>query len=55
MNLNVDEWKPFRIDRIFDIYTGGDLIMGEIEDGDIPIASNSAENNNFYENNLRKQ
>lgn len=47
MNLNVEEWKPFRIDSIFNIYTGGDLIMGEIEEGTIPIASNSATNNNI--------
>ncbi len=47
MNLNVNEWKPFRIDAIFDIYTGGDLIMGEIDEGEIPIASNSSENNNI--------
>ena len=47
MNLNVSDWKPFRIDSIFDIYTGGDLIMRDIEDGNIPIASNSSENNNI--------
>ncbi len=47
MKFNVKEWKGFRIDKIFDIYTGGDLIMGEIEEGDIPIASNSSENNNI--------
>lgn len=47
MNLNVSSWKPFRIDKMFYVYTGGDLIMGEIEEGDIPIASNSAENNNI--------
>ena len=47
MNLDITNWKPFRIDKIFDVYTGGDLIMSEIEEGDIPIASNSAENNNI--------
>ena len=47
MNLNVQNWQPFRIDRLFDIYTGGDLIMGDIEEGEIPIASNSSENNNI--------
>ena len=47
MNLEVNKWKPFRVDSIFDIYTGGDLIMGDVEPGDIPIASNSAENNNI--------
>lgn len=47
MKLNIADWKEFRIDKIFDIYTGGDLIMGDIEEGDIPIASNSTENNNI--------
>lgn len=47
MKLDVANWKPFQIDKMFDIYTGGDLIMGEITEGDIPIASNSAENNNI--------
>ena len=47
MNLDVQNWQPFRIDRLFDIYTGGDLIMGDLEEGDIPIASNSSENNNI--------
>lgn len=47
MNLDVQNWQPFRIDRLFDIYTGGDLIMGDIEEGKIPIASNSSENNNI--------
>ena len=47
MNLNISEWKPFKINTMFEIYTGGDLIMGDIEEGDIPIASNSAENNNI--------
>ncbi|EPY5581871.1 restriction endonuclease subunit S [Campylobacter upsaliensis] len=47
MNLDVERWKPFKINAIFDVYTGGDLIMGEIDEGHIPIASNSAENNNI--------
>lgn len=47
MNLNTKNWKPFRIDTIFDIFTGGDLIMGSIEEGAIPIASNIIENNNI--------
>ena len=47
MNLEITNWKPFQIDKIFDVYTGSDLIMSELEDGDIPIASNSAENNNI--------
>ncbi len=47
MNLETTNWKPFQINKIFDVYTGGDLIMSEIDEGDIPIASNSAENNNI--------
>lgn len=47
MNLNADKWKEFQINKIFDIYTGGDLILGDVEEGEIPIASNSAENNNI--------
>lgn len=47
MNLEITNWKPFQIDKVFDVYTGSDLIMSELEDGDIPIASNSAENNNI--------
>lgn len=47
MNLDTSSWKPFQINKMFDVYTGGDLIMGEIEEGTIPIASNSAENNNI--------
>ena len=47
MKIDTVNWKPFQIDKMFNIYTGGDLIMGEITEGDIPIASNSAENNNI--------
>ena len=47
MKLNVSNWKPFRVDKLFDVYTGGDLVMGDLDDGDIPIASNSSENNNI--------
>lgn len=47
MNLDLQNWQPFRIDKLFDIYTGGDLIMGDLEEGNIPIASNSSENNNI--------
>lgn len=47
MKLDTSKWQPFQINKIFKVYTGSDLIMGDIEDGDIPIASNSAENNNI--------
>lgn len=45
MNLDVGKWKPFRIGDYFDIFTGGDLILRDIDDGKIPVCSHSAENN----------
>lgn len=39
------EWTPFRIDEIFKTYTGGDLIVNEVQEGDIPVISHTAENN----------
>ena len=47
MSLNTNNWKDFLIENIFDIYTGTDLILGTIENGTIPIASNKVENNNI--------
>lgn len=47
MNLNTEKWKYFKISDLFEDFTGGDLIIDEIEDGNIPIASNSVENNNI--------
>lgn len=47
MNLDINNWRYYNISDLFDIYTGGDLIMGDIEDGNIPVASNSSENNNI--------
>lgn len=47
MDLSINKWREFKISDLFDVYTGGDLILGDIEDGDIPIASNSIENNNI--------
>ena len=48
--LDVEKWKECKISDLFNIYTGGDLILSEIEDGEYPIASNSSNNNNiaFY-------
>ncbi len=48
--LSVAKWKECKISDLFNIYTGGDLILSEIDDGDYPIASNSSSNNNiaFY-------
>jgi hypothetical protein len=47
MRLNIESWKYFKINNLFDVFTGGDLILGDIEQGNIPIASNSSENNNI--------
>ena len=47
MSLNAKDWQEYKISDIFDIYTGGDLIMSNIESGNIPVASNSVENNNI--------
>lgn len=45
MNLKNKKWLSFKIGEIFRTYTGGDLIIGNINDGDIPVVSHSAENN----------
>ncbi len=52
--LDIDNWEEFTVNKLFDIYTGGDLIMSELEVGSIPVASNSCENNNiaFYSSNI---
>ena len=49
-SLETKNWKSYRICDLFDVSTGGDLIISETEDGDYPVASNSSENNNiaFY-------
>ncbi len=46
-SLNIDDWKDFSIKNLFKIYTGKDLIMSDTEEGNIPVASNSCENNNI--------
>lgn len=48
--LETTDWKDYIIEDLFDVYTGGDLIISETEEGDYPVASNSSENNNiaFY-------
>ena len=45
--LDVANWEEFTINNLFDIYTGGDLVISELEVGSIPVASNSCENNNI--------
>lgn len=39
------QWKEFRIKDLFNVYTGGDLIINKIKSGNIPIISHSSENN----------
>lgn len=43
--LHVYKWKPFCIGRLFKVYTGGDLILTDAEEGTIPVASHKADNN----------
>jgi len=45
MELANKEWKPFVLDDLFKIFTGGDLIISRIQKGEIPIISHSKENN----------
>lgn len=45
--LGISNWEDFIIEDLFDVYTGGDLILSNIDVGKIPIASNSCENNNI--------
>lgn len=45
MGLNINSWKPFKISEIFHTYTGGDLIINTIQEGEIPVISHTAENN----------
>ncbi|MBQ7761630.1 MAG: restriction endonuclease subunit S [Clostridia bacterium] len=39
------QWEVFKIGDIFKTYTGGDLILGNVVEGPIPIVTHSAENN----------
>lgn len=39
------EWREFKISEIFNVYTGGDLILSKIKKGNIPIISHSVLNN----------
>ncbi len=43
--LHVYKWKPFCIGRLFKVFTGGDLILNDVEEGAIPVASHRADNN----------
>lgn len=44
-NLNTIEWKEFKISDLFTVFTGGDLILSNIDNGKIPIISHSMINN----------
>ena len=37
--------KKFRIEELFEIFTGEDFILSDIEEGDIPVVSHTSENN----------
>ena len=43
--MHVYKWKPFCIGRLFKVFTGGDLILNDVEEGAIPVASHRADNN----------
>ena len=45
MRLNIDSWQPFKISDIFNTYTGGDLIINTIQEGEIPVISHTSTNN----------
>lgn len=45
VELRTENWQEFKIGDLFKTYTGGDLIIGNIEEGDIPVISHSAANN----------
>ena len=45
MKLNVEHWKEFRLDEIFNIERGSSLYITDCEEGETPYASASADNN----------
>lgn len=45
MQLTDRLWREFEIQELFDTYTGGDLILSNIVEGDIPIVSHTSINN----------
>lgn len=46
-NIKLEDrlWKSFKISDLFNTYTGGDLILSNIVEGDIPIVSHTSINN----------
>ncbi|WP_234118173.1 restriction endonuclease subunit S [Clostridium hydrogenum] len=45
LNINLDNWKEYRIDDLFEIYTGDDLTMSALEQGEYNVVSHSKSNN----------
>ena len=43
--LRVEKWKWFSLKEISNVYTGDDLILSMVDDGEIPVASHKVENN----------
>lgn len=39
------QWKIYEVGELFEIYTGGDLILSNLESGNIPVISHSISNN----------
>lgn len=39
------QWKTFKIEELFDIYTGGDMIISRLKPGNIPLISHSLSQN----------
>jgi len=49
MSLENKEWQIFELGSLFNIYTGGDLIISRITRGNIPVISHSKINNGVAE------
>lgn len=49
INLDVEKWNTFKIEEIFTIYTGGDLILRDVTIGEIPVISHTEKNNGIGE------
>lgn len=45
VDLQNIQWREFELEELFNIYTGGDLIISRITKGNIPIISHSILNN----------
>lgn len=45
MELSVEKWKSVTIGTFFNTYTGGDLIISRVQEGNIPVVSHSVDNN----------